>query len=161
MEFKDIDATKPDFFKQLEVYYRDKIVPCKKSKEEVFDQIDRVFGLTLLQESDLKARKLDSYHDVKQAFAVCSHLGIYELNRNSASKKYYQYHEDRFSKEYPILIFYSREEDYLDSNCSLLQFEIKIMQGIEASDIDSRSSGFKDYLNCMYLLEWAWTMNRF
>lgn len=153
MEFKDIVATKPGYFDQLEVYYQDKIYPCKKTNDEVLDQIDRVFGLTLLDESDLKVRKLDTYHDVKQAIAACNHLYIYELNLSSASKKYYKYHEERFSKEYPILIFYSREEDYLDSNCPLIQFEIKIMQGIDKSDIDSRSSGFKNYLNSMYLLD--------
>lgn len=30
MEFKDIVATKPGYFDQLEVYYQDKIYPCKK-----------------------------------------------------------------------------------------------------------------------------------
>lgn len=153
MKFEDIEATKPGFFDQLEVYYQDKIYPCKKTNDEVLDQIDQVFGLTLLDESDLKVRKLETYHDVKQAIAACSHLYIYELNLSRASKKYYKYHEECFSKEYPILIFFSREEDYLDSNCPLLQFEIKIMQGIDKSDIDSRSFGYKNYLNSMYLLD--------
>ncbi len=61
MEFKDIDETKPDFFNKLEVYYQNQIFPCKKTKEDVFGYIDRIFGLTLLEESDLKARKLGKH----------------------------------------------------------------------------------------------------
>lgn len=48
MEFKDIDATKPDFFDHLEVYCQDKMFPCIKTKEEVLDQVDQIFGLTRL-----------------------------------------------------------------------------------------------------------------
>lgn len=160
MEFKDIDETKPDFFDNLKVYYQNQIFPCKKTTKDVLDYINRIFGLTLLEESELKSKKLESYHDVKQVIDKFNNLFIYELNFGSASKKYYKYHEEHYSKGYPILIFYSREEDYLDSNCALLQYELKILQGIDSSDIDSHSSRFKEYLNSMYLLEWSMAINR-
>lgn len=77
MEFKDIDETKPDFFDKLEVYYKNQIFPCKKTTEDVLDYINRIFGLTLLEESDLKAKKLESYHDVKQVIDKFNNLFIY------------------------------------------------------------------------------------
>lgn len=160
MKFTDIDETKPDFFDKLEVYYKNQIIACKKTIEEVFDYINRRYGLTLLVESDLKAKKVESYHDVEQVIGKFNNLFIYELNLGSASKKFYKYHEEHYSKGYPILIFYSREEDFLDSNCALLQCELKIMQGIDRSDIDSHSFRFKEYLNSMYLLEWSMAINR-
>ncbi len=155
MEFKDIDETKPDFFDKLKVYYKNQIFPCKKTTEEVIDYISQKFGLTLLEENELRSKKMESYHDVAQAIAKFNNLFIYELNYGSATRRFYKYHEKRFFKGYPILIFYSREEDYLDSNCALLQSELRILKGIDSSDIDSQSSGFKDYLNSMYLLEWS------
>lgn len=158
MEFKDIDETKPDFFNKLEVYYQNQIFPCKKTKKDVFCYIDRIFGLTLLEESDLKARKLEYYYDVEQVIDKFNNLSIYEMNLSNASKKFYKYHEEHFFKGYPILIFYSREEDFLDSNCALLQCELKILQGIDTSDIESHSYRFKEYLNNMYLLEWSMTI---
>lgn len=160
MEFKDIDETKHDFFDKLEVYYQNQIFPCKKTPEDVLDYINRIFGLTLLEESDLTAKKIESYHDVEQVIDKFNNLFIYELNLGSASKKFYKYHEEHYSKGYPILIFYSKEENFLDSNCVLLQCELKIMQGIDTNDINSHSARFKEYLNSMYLLEWSMAINR-
>lgn len=71
------------------------------------------------------------------------------------SEKKYNYHEKHFGKDYPILIFYDKENDFLDSNCTLLQLEIKIMRGINTNDINSHSSKFKIYLNSLYLLDWS------
>lgn len=157
MKIKDIDVTKPDFFNKLEMYYQNQIIPCKKTREEILDHIDRKFGLTLLEKGDLKARRLESFHDIAQVIDKFNDLLVYEMNLNNASINFYKYHEDHFFKGYPILIFYSREEDFLDSNCGLLQFELKILQGIDTSDIVSRSRRYKDYLNSMYLLEWSMT----
>lgn len=159
MEFIDLDETKSDFFDKLEIYYQNQIFPCKKTTGDVLNYINRTFGLTLLGENDLTAKKIESYHDVEQVIDKFNHLFIYELNLGSATEKFYKYHEAHYSKGYPILIFYCREEDFLDSNCALLQYVLKILQGIDSDDIDSHSSRFKDYLNSMYLLEWSMAIN--
>lgn len=158
MKFVDIDETKPDFFYKLKEFYKDKIIIGRKTTGEVLDYIEQKYGINYLTESDWTAKKLGSYHEVKQMVCRYDDLLIYELNPAGESQKYYKYHESRYTKKYPILIFYSKEKDILDANCPLLQFEIKIVQGIEKSDIDSHSAGFKDYLNSLYLLDWAMAM---
>lgn len=155
MKFTDIDETKSDFFDKLEYFYKDKIKTCVKTTEEVLIYMNEKYGLIYLSESDLAARKIDSYHDVKRETLRFNNLIIYELNRMIESEKKYNYHEKHFGKDYPILIFYDKENDFLDSNCTLLQLEIKIMRGINTNDINSHSSKFKIYLNSLYLLDWS------
>lgn len=83
----------------------------------------------------------------------------YLLKPDNSSEIFYRNQAARFSAKSRIILFLDKENERFISNNQLFQLRVNILRGINGKEVDNFAQECKEYLNLLYLYDWAIEMD--
>lgn len=145
-----------DFFPSLMEKYRNEIIEPYKNCRELFDTLKSLYCFEPIgyEEAMIEMRGFITDQNIAKGKSMA-----YLLKPDNSSEIFYRNQAARFSAKSRIILFLDKENERFISNNQLFQLRVNILRGINGKEVDNFTQECKEYLNLLYLYDWAIEMD--
>lgn len=145
-----------DFFPSLMEKYRNEIIEPYKNCRELLDTLKSLYCFEPIgyEEAIIEMRGFITDQNIAKGKSMA-----YLLKPDNSSEIFYRNQAARFSAKSRIILFLDKENERFISNNQLFQLRVNILRGINGKEVDNFAQECKEYLNLLYLYDWAIEMD--
>lgn len=145
-----------DFFLSLMEKYCNEIIEPYKNCRELIDTLKSLYCFEPIgyEEAIIEMRGFITDHNIAKGKSM-----VYLLKPDNSSEIFYRNQAARFSAKSRIILFLDKENERFISNNQLFQLRVNILRGINGKEVDNFAQECKEYLNLLYLYDWAIEMD--
>ena len=145
-----------DFFPSLMEKYCNEIIEPYKNCRELIGTLKSLYCFEPIgyEEAMSEMRGFITDQNIAKGKSMA-----YLLKPDNSSEIFYRNQAARFSAKSRIILFLDKENERFISNNQLFQLRVNILRGINGKEVDNFAQECKEYLNLLYLYDWAIEMD--